>query len=296
MIANARMECRRSAFTIPELLVVGGVIAIILAILLPALSSGRQTANMAKSQTRLKQVFTFMQSYTSENREYIVPSHFDYSLSAATYAVKVRSNSALGPQQYRGTWTDILWTYSGLGTRQALVDASDAANLEKYVYDSPDRAAYESDADFESPFRSSAANSRNFAPGDGIAKPFGLGATEQGLPGYFAANGFFNSTLNSNSNWFVTGQIKSPDRSMYIVDSAAGETIEPDGAVNGPWDNPAVDGSAASVSTNLEVDFRYNGACLMLFLDGHSSAEGPWRDLGDLQASRKIRVQNLTQN
>ena len=112
----------------------------------------------------------------------------------------------------------------------------------------------------------------------------------------FAANNFFNSTPAGGNNWYVTGQVKAPDRSLYIVDSVAGETINPDAAVNGPWDNPAVDGAATAVATNLEADFRYNGACLMLFLDGHSSAEAPWRDLGELQASRKIKVQNLTQN
>jgi len=31
-------------------------------------------------------------------------------------------------------------------------------------------------------------------------------------------------------------------------------------------------------------------------LDGHAQAESPWRDLADLQAGRKIKVQNLTQN
>ena len=137
-----------------------------------------------------------------------------------------------------------------------------------------------------------------------LGLPFGLGATESGLPGYFAANNFFNSTSAAGGNWYVTGQIKAPDRSMYVVDSVAGETIDPDGAVGGPWDNPMATATnsvsiprLSQVTTpNVQVDFRYNGACLMLMLDGHAQAEAPWRDLNDLQTGRRIKVQNLTQN
>ena len=307
MPARMRTHALRKAFTIPELLVVCGIIAILIALILPALFGARQTANMAKSQTRLKQVFTWMQAYSSENREYIVPSQFDYSAAAATYAVKVRSDVDLPPgERHRGTWTDILWVYGKLGEKQALIDQAQPANTDKYVYDSPDRAAYENDPDFESPFRSPETNSHDYVspPADGIALPFGMGATESGLPGYFAANNFFNSTSAAGGNWYVTGQIKSPDRSMYVVDSVAGETIDPDAAVGGPWDNPMATATNSmsmpafsQVSTpNVQVDFRYNGACLMLMLDGHAQAEAPWRDLADLQVGRKIKVQNLTQN
>ncbi len=309
MPARMRTRSLRKAFTIPELLVVIGIIALLIAMILPAFSGARQTANMAKSMTRLKQVFTWMQAYSSENREYIVPSQFDYTASAATYAVKVRSDVDLPPgERFRGTWTDILWVYGKLGEKQALVDQSQPANTDKYFFDSPDRAAYENDPDFESPFRSPEMNSHDYVspPADGIALPFGQGATESGLPGYFAANNFFNadSTSPTFNGWFVTGQIKAPDRSMYVVDSVAGEVIEADGAVGGPWDNPLATASngvtiprLSQVATpNVQVDFRYNGACLMLMLDGHAQAEAPWKDLADLQVGRKIKVQNLTQN
>ena len=126
-----RTSRRLTAFTIPELLVVGGLIAILLGILLPALFSGKQTANMAKSMGRLKDIATFMQSYSSENREYVVPSHFDYTASAATYAVKVRSDAGLGANRWKGTWTDILWTQNNFGAKQALIDANDSGNLDK---------------------------------------------------------------------------------------------------------------------------------------------------------------------
>jgi prepilin-type N-terminal cleavage/methylation domain-containing protein len=294
-------SCRK-AFTLVEVLVVAVVIAVLLGLLLPALTGAWNTGNMAKSQSRLKQIATWMQSYASENRDTVVPSQFDYTASAAAYPVKVRSDADLpGTERYRGTWTDILWTYGGLGAKTQLVDDSQTANLDKYVFDSPDRAAYEHDPDYDAnPFRSSAANTKDFANGDGTPLPFGLGALESGVAGFFAANNFFNVDPDANPAtpqvWYTTGQIKAPDRSMYVVDSFAGETIEPDGAVGGPWDNPSFDGGGAAVNPNFQVDFRYNGAGLMLFLDGHSGAEGPWRNLGELQSARRIKVQNLTQN
>lgn len=302
----------RKAFTIVEMLVVTGVIALLIAVLVPALSGGLRSASMAKSMNKLKQIHTWLSNYSSENREYIVPSQFDYSASATTYAVKVRSDADLpapsasfGDERYKGTWTDILWVYSGQGTQHVLMDQSQPANTDKYTFDSPDRAAYENDSDLESPFRSSENNTRDWGgAGAGVPTPYGPGATESGLPGYFAANNFFNS---STGNWYVTGQIKTPDRSLYVVDSVAGETIDPDPAVNGPWDNPSVDGASAAAAPNQQVDFRYNGTCLMLMLDGHSEPQSPFRDLWELEGyvssgsgqqiqGRNVRVSQLTRS
>jgi hypothetical protein len=91
--------------------------------------------------------------------------------------------------------------------------------------------------------------------------------------------------------WYSAGQIKAPERSMYLVDSMAGETIDP---LPGPFDtgNPNANG----VPQTLEVDFRYSGVCLMLYLDGHNRPEGSWKDLADLQTQRRIKVQNLDKN
>ena len=92
---------------------------------------------------------------------------------------------------------------------------------------------------------------------------------------------------------------------MYLVDSFAGEVIEPQPAPfqvvrTGPQadpDNPQP-GPA-------EVDFRYSDACLMLFLDGHIESQTRWEDICELegpwgpgcprdQQGRGIRIRNLT--
>src|SRR5262249_25636791 len=123
------------AFTLPEVLVVIGIIALLIAVLIPALNGGKRSAEMAKSQNNRRQISSWMTVYSGDNRDYIVPSRFDYSASAANgYPVKVRSDSAppVGTQ-YHGTWTDVLWTYHNLGSQREL----SAAFVDKYEFDSP---------------------------------------------------------------------------------------------------------------------------------------------------------------
>jgi len=299
---------------LPEVLVVAGVIALLIAILLPALSGGLSTANMAKSQNRLRQIFLFMQAYSGENREFIVPSQFNYqdptdpTNPAGNFAVKVCSDEGRpAGWKYRGTWADILWTENGLGKDQALIDQGQAANLDKYQYQAPDKAIFAGNSTYdESPFRSSATNEADFYPTAGTpgtgAKPYGTGATEGGLPGFFAANNFFNQdalVADLPATWWVTGQIKSPDRSMYLVDSFAGEVINPNddpsliGSLGDPYNNAVAPPGQPKA---LEVDFRYNGSCLMMFLDGHNEPQSPWDDLDELETSRKVKVRNLAQS
>jgi prepilin-type N-terminal cleavage/methylation domain-containing protein/prepilin-type processing-associated H-X9-DG protein len=68
-----RSACR-SAFTLVELLVVVGLIAILLALLLPALNKAREQANSIKCMSNLRQISMGLFAYSAENAGYIVPS------------------------------------------------------------------------------------------------------------------------------------------------------------------------------------------------------------------------------
>ena len=79
----------RCGFTIVELLVVIGLIALLIGILLPALGAVISSGKMTKSMNNMRQVATWMTLYSGDNREFILPSQFDYS--GNSYSGKVRA-------------------------------------------------------------------------------------------------------------------------------------------------------------------------------------------------------------
>ena len=298
MITLLTKNNRRRGFTITELLVVIGLIVLLIGILLPALAAVKSSGLMTKSMANMRQIATWMRLYSSDNREFIVPSQFDYSDNS--YPGKVRSIITAGQGhgvEHEGTWSDILWTVFEVARFPEAQVAPPAGSGHEYRFDSPDIELYNIvGGDLPNPFRSAAQNTDQILGGKDPT-PFGTGAQQRGRPGFFAANNFFDANPKNTdtfNGWFTTAQIKVPEQSMYLVDSFYGEIIqdEEDAVVGGPFDrDPTLN------PPTIEVDFRYAGeTCLMLFMDGHVQPQGIWKNLAELQTSRRIRVEKLTQN
>ncbi|MHC4946794.1 MAG: prepilin-type N-terminal cleavage/methylation domain-containing protein [Planctomycetota bacterium] len=287
----------RPAFSLTEVLVVIGVVGLLAALLLTALASARRTAQMANAMSNMRQIGEWMKLYAGDNREHIVPSRFDYSSFPSPGQVRSDPASPTQGGQNQGTWSDILWTINGVGAFPQAV-----ANLGyDYRFDSPDIALYDEIGGFpDNPFRSPAANGDQLDGGTG-PRPFGNGAEEEGRPGFFAANDFFNARPDragapATGRWYVTGQVRAPERSMYLVDCFAGEVIGGDlESVDGQQVGGDLDFDFSDpVAPTGTVDFRYSGVCLMLQLDGHVTQEAPWETLSDLETDRGLRIADPT--
>jgi prepilin-type N-terminal cleavage/methylation domain-containing protein/prepilin-type processing-associated H-X9-DG protein len=77
--AGSRRRC--NAFTLVELLVVIGVIAVLIGILLPALNSARRAARTAACLSNLRQIGIAAMSYGAQYKNYTVPGYANIGVS-----------------------------------------------------------------------------------------------------------------------------------------------------------------------------------------------------------------------
>ena len=91
----------RRAFTIVELLVVIGIIAILMGILLPTLSKARQQAATVRCGNNLRQFGTAWQMYAAANRSLSVPGRLPTYLGDSTYDLGEDT-------QYRPRWYELI--------------------------------------------------------------------------------------------------------------------------------------------------------------------------------------------
>jgi len=73
---------KNQGFTLVELLVVIGIIALLISILLPSLNRARETANRVKCGSNLKQIGQALLLYSNENRNAFPRTYFDTAAAA----------------------------------------------------------------------------------------------------------------------------------------------------------------------------------------------------------------------
>jgi len=78
MDRHAAFGIRRSGFSLIELLVVISIIALLIALLLPALGEARAVARTAVCQSQLKQIGLAQLLYATDNRNYF-PLAYDHT-------------------------------------------------------------------------------------------------------------------------------------------------------------------------------------------------------------------------
>jgi prepilin-type N-terminal cleavage/methylation domain-containing protein/prepilin-type processing-associated H-X9-DG protein len=102
---SGRVDARRRAFTLLELLVVIGIIGVLLAILLPAVASARRSAKCVRCQSNQHTIGQALHAYAGENRGWPYPMpiesfNLDTPPHARWPAVVFKVPAALGPLPY----------------------------------------------------------------------------------------------------------------------------------------------------------------------------------------------------
>lgn len=85
-------------FTLVELLVVIGIIALLISILLPSLNKARQAANLLVCQSNLKQIGSTMQIYAAQNKGSLPPASYTKNAAGGIGWLNPGPNSGVNPQ------------------------------------------------------------------------------------------------------------------------------------------------------------------------------------------------------
>ena len=87
---------QRTGFTLVELLVVIGIIALLISILLPSLNRARETANRVKCASNLRQIGTAIQLYANENRGAFPRTIYSAGMTSGTWGTPYGAVAAGG--------------------------------------------------------------------------------------------------------------------------------------------------------------------------------------------------------
>jgi prepilin-type N-terminal cleavage/methylation domain-containing protein/prepilin-type processing-associated H-X9-DG protein len=256
-----KADSRNGGFTLIELLVVIAIIAILAAILLPALSRAKQKAQGMQCMNNTRQVMLCWKMYADDNSDVLPPNDYPYQTAAP------RDGSIK------------CWVF---GTMYTIIDAVDAPGLGRGIQTDPALtclAAYnQNNALFKCPaditLFQGQIRQRSVSMNSAVGTVWWSDSNHHGtkIPGSAVGGGWLVSTYNDSQTAYRTYgktsdfSVPGPSSTWVIADENP---------------NTINDGSLAVSMAQIIVDFPANyhgGGGGLAFADGHSELH-KWMDV-----------------